>query len=332
VLPISSGDANVDLLGWALSPLPDGGLAISGGFLSSLTLLPDTAEEQSLLPNGTPAFSSFVLFLDETLAFERLLRLGAANEASSYRVVPAEGGGLFVTGDLSPSLTLGQATPVVLQDVDGGNAAFVARLDADDEPVWAVAFGGPGGDYARSVVEASDGSVVVGGYYGLYEANATMSVPGLDGVTLEGNEDADLFVASFAADGTPKWLKGVRSDGGDSVLTMNAFANGDVAVSGFVGGGFQPGDSGDATFSDGEVITLIDVGTFLVRYEGATGARVWTRVASPASSYGATVLADGGVVQCGDGIGGFSVFGAGEPNETVLPGDTIDGVVVKHAP
>lgn len=78
-----------------------------------------------------------------------------------------------------------------------------------------------------------------------------MSIPGLDGVTLEGDKHANLFVASFAADGTPKWLKGVRSDVGDSVLSVSAFANGDVAVSGLVGDG---GISSDVTFSRSESV------------------------------------------------------------------------------
>ena len=336
VLTIARGDFLTNILGWQLSARSSGGLIVSGRFGTSLTVLPGSAGETLLVPNPNgptaPDFTAFLLFLNASLDLDRVRTLGGPGESVNARAVESASGRLLLVGSFDPSFTLGHTATQVLVDDDGLGAAFVAKLDANDEPLWAISFGSAGGDYARNVVETADGGVVTTGFYGQGVSAATMHVPGLGGVVLPGavGNQFQLFVLALSSTGVPRWLRGFTAEGSATGWTVGALDNNDVVVSGTASFGSDILRQG--RFSDGEVVTLRDPTSLLVRYRGDDGSRVWTRLTGPAGGFGATVRPDGSVVQYGQYYWP-AMYAEGEPNQTEPPYlGLADGVVGLYAP
>jgi hypothetical protein len=152
---------------------------------------------------------------------------------------------------------------------------------------WARTFGSDRADHAAGVAVRADGSLVVAGY-----TDGT-----LPGATSSGA--SDLFVASFDADGQPRWTRQFGGRGADRATGVAVDAQGDAYVSGFTSNSLPPADSVGA--GDAFVAKVGSDGTLLwLRQFGTTGADYARSVAVDATG---------------------NVFVGGDTNGT-LPGNT----------
>jgi hypothetical protein len=100
----------------------------------------------------------------------------------------------------------------------GGSDYLMIRTDAAGNELWATALGGPGDEFALSVIETADGKFVVSGQ--------TSSVRGTD---------YDLSLVKTDPQGTLLWARsygGIRDEGGYSVLERSG---GGFIVAGYTG-------------------------------------------------------------------------------------------------
>jgi outer membrane protein assembly factor BamB len=340
-------NAVLDDMRFSLRPTADGGLVAGLYYGGTLTVLPDSADEATLLGVGdgpgdlSGPFDSVILWLDSDLGLERLLNVGAPGGTIIARAAPAADGGIGITGNLRGSVTFGTATPLTL--TAGGDPAwgdgFLVVLDAAGEPRWGFTFGAEGDDMARTLVQTSDGGWLMGGYFNYNDgeggSDPTLRVPGLTAtLTGDGESAGDLFALAVSPDGTPRWLWGATSPDLATAYHVAPLDDGGAVLVGAVIpfpiiSAFTPtrvrllGDDAD--------LELTGTSTVLTRLAN-DGSVVWRRVADRTFSMGAAVLPDGRVVEASAYVDG-GIFAEGEPGEvTLTPIAGWDAAVVLHAP
>jgi hypothetical protein len=86
----------------------------------------------------------------------------AANMDQDVRGLAADASGnVLVVGTLRDQATLGNITA----KVTGGDDAYVAKLDADLQPKWFLAYGDGSDQGADAVAVAGDGGIIVAGHF-----------------------------------------------------------------------------------------------------------------------------------------------------------------------
>lgn len=159
---------------------------------------------------------------------------------------------IFVVGAFLGTLDFGMgATLVSAGDYD----AYLAKLDANGNTLWAVRFGGTGPDRIESVALTAAGDPVVGGSYGANFSIGMTNFPWVGGI--------DGFVARFSgADGSLAW----RRTFGDAQNQRCA----SVAVAGMMDDVYCFGDfSGQITVGMQTLSTMGLEDLFAVRYTSA---------------------------------------------------------------
>lgn len=186
---------------------------------------------------------------------------------------------IFVVGAFLGTLDFGTSKPLVSA---GDYDAYVAKLDADGNPLWAMQLGGPGPDRIESVALTNAGDVVVGGSYG-----GTFNL-GMTNFPYAGGMDG--FVANFSGtDGSLVW----RRTFGDAQNQRCA----SVAVAGMMDDVFCFGDfSGQMTVG---MQTLTSAGLedlFAVRYTSAGVFFAVTQSGDPAGQTARSIVVNDSLI------------------------------------
>ena len=245
---------------------------------------------------------------------------GGTNNDRSKAIAVDTSGNSYVTGGFQGSATFGagEANETTLVST-GANDIVVAKYDGNGDLVWAKQAGGTSFDVGSDIaVDTSGNSYVTGSFlgsatFGAGEANETMlvSAGGLD-----------IFVAKYDSNGDLVWAK---QAGGTSFNEPGVGIAVDTSGNSYVTGRIQ----GSATFGAGEAneTTLVSAGgadIFVVKYDG-NGDLVWAKQAGGTSfniidaGLGIAVDTSGNSYVTGF-FDGSATFGAGEANETTLPG------------
>ncbi|APR88540.1 Hypothetical protein A7982_13889 [Minicystis rosea] len=200
----------------------------------------------------------FVAKLDPSGAHLWSKSFGGQGDQEVTGVAVDAAGEVMIVGHHSNGLDFGGTVGAIPNE--GGKDAFVAKLDASGEPVWAKALGDASEQRGFGIASDASGNILVtGGFQGTIDfGGGTVKSPANDGV----------FLAKLDASGNHVWSKVF---GGDETTIAHgrsvAFTgSGDVVVSGDVngvldfGGGPRPGYGG----------------LFVARLNGQ-GDHVWSR-------------------------------------------------------
>lgn len=152
------------------------------------------------------------------------VQFGGATGDIGRTVVPLPDGGLVVGGFFSSTVAFGSTTLTSA----GSDDAFVARLGATGEVLWAVGFGGASVDVVTEVAVDGSGAVTAVGYFG---GSITIG-----STTLTSAGSRDGFVARFDTNGNAEWALRFGGSSVDSALGVVAAPDGDVIVGGIVSG------------------------------------------------------------------------------------------------
>ncbi len=213
----------------------------------------------------------------------------------------------MIAGYFGPTLTFGTTLYA-----EGSTDYFLVKIGADGEPVWAKRFGSVSNESATFPVQIAvdaTGQIALAG-----AANGAIDFGGgpLDGAVKE--KDFDVVVARFDDQGNHVWSKRFGDSPRPQVATQVALdAGGDVVVAGW----FQ----GAVDFGGGPLPITLDTAQngFVARFEGQTGAHVWSQAVDAMGSTDVGSLAtdtNGDVLVAGtlDGavnVGGGTVTGTG---------------------
>ena len=148
----------------------------------------------------------------------------ARDEASSIATTSSN---IIMAGMFDGTLALGGAAPPLTSL--GSLDVYVARLDLEGEPEWAVRFGAAGEDRDPEVVVDAEGDIYVAGHFRDQVAFGS--------VNLISNGGADVFLARLrGTDGGVEWAISLGSSGDDGVLGIAVDAEGRLAFAGIAAG------------------------------------------------------------------------------------------------
>jgi PKD repeat protein len=221
-------------------------------------------------------------------------RFGGTMDDSGSAVAIDGSGAVLLTGYFRGTADFGggpMSVPFV-SDLD----AFVAKFDADGNPVWSKHFPNTGNDRAYGIATDPVGNVAVAGTF-----SNTIDLGG--GELTSANAMIDIFVVKLNAAGGYVWgrqigtagasegTNGVAMDGsGNVIITGNVIASVD-----FGGGSLAGGGSVDA---------------YVAKYAAQNGNHLWSRrVVGSGNDYGAAVAVDSaGNVAIAGSFNGSALF------------------------
>jgi hypothetical protein len=248
------------------------GLAVdAGGNVLATGLFQGPADFGKKDMASASGHDAFVVKLDATFSFVYAKRLGGLAEDQGAGIATDAQGNAYVTGtfNLSGDFNPGKRTATLTST--GSEDAFLVRLDAAGNFVYAKQFGGGQNDEGIALAVDRNGNVLVAGAFaGTVDFNPGAGVSNL---TSAGN--SDVFVAKLSAAGGFVWARRAGGALPDGVHTIRVNRAGDA----FVGGQFN----GTADFDPGAG-TFNLAGTpnvangFVWRLSAAAGSLVYARM------------------------------------------------------
>lgn len=214
-------------------------------------------------------------------------QVGTSQPDAATAVSADTDGNVFVAGFTRGSLEGGRGG----RDID----AFVAKYSAAGELLWSRQLGSSVGydEKASGVSADAEGNVIVAGH----------SFGGLEG---DNRGSADAFVAKLSADGELRWLRQRGATGYDAAEAASTDGEGNVYVSGHVGGVLPRGPS-----------VVLPGNPYVAKYSPA-GELLWELELEDAAAGSASR-----VTTDGEGrifIAGYTAASWGAPNQGLYDG------------
>ena len=208
-----TGSENTD----AIIATNDGGYVVAGYFNNSMTV-----GDTTLTSNGS--YDCFVVKYNSSNQVVSAISFGGSGSDGINEDELTSNNDYILTGYFKTSMTVGNTTLTSA----GGTAAFILRINSNNEIVSATGFGNSGSNYGRSVVETSDGGyILAASYSGSIElAGQTLTSNGSqDALFIKFNSNNKIeSVTNFGGTGTDYPVKIMNlSDG--RYVTVGLFTN-----------------------------------------------------------------------------------------------------------
>lgn len=185
------------------------------------------------------AIDAFVAKIDAdgTLAWSSYL--GGTRSDSGHGIVADDSDSVWVTGNTASS---NLASGGFDTSANGGDDAFVAKIDADGTLAWSSYLGGTHDDFGNGIAVDGDGNAWVTG-----QTSSTDLAGGGFDTTANGGDDA--FIAQINADGTLAWSSYVGGDGSDYGYGVAIDGNGDAWMTGSTDSSALASDGFDTSYN-----------------------------------------------------------------------------------
>jgi hypothetical protein len=115
----------------------------------------------------------------------------------------------------------------------GSEDAFVAKISADGEWVWAARAGASSSDSGSAVSVLTDGSAIVTGEF-RGTATFTPVTTGADPINLPSSGQSDVFVAKISATGEWVWAARAGGSSSDYGSAVSVLSDGSAIVTGYI--------------------------------------------------------------------------------------------------
>ncbi len=120
-----------------------------------------------------------------------------------------DSGNTYIVGEYYYSITFPTVpNPTVLNAVGGSDDIFLAKIDSNGVPIWAVSAGGTGTDGGRGIAIDPAGYIYICGSY-----NATATFGSLPPTPPANAGNASLFVAKYDRSGNALWVNTATNSG-----------------------------------------------------------------------------------------------------------------------
>ena len=147
-------------------------------------------------------------------------------------------GNVYTTGYFSGVADFDPGPGTFYLTADGGDA-YVSKLDADGNFVWALQFGGDQTNYGQAVNVDVSGNVYIAGYFG-----GTVDFdPGPAVFNITSNGQNDIFITKLDTNGNLLWAKNIGGTNSDLAYAAVLDVSGNICMTGvFIGSvDFDPG-------------------------------------------------------------------------------------------
>ncbi|MDH5466520.1 MAG: hypothetical protein OEY25_03790 [Candidatus Aminicenantes bacterium] len=206
---VSFGEGSNDI--WVLKLFSTGDIewqytygSISSDYASSIQ---QTSDGGYIVAGSSESFGDidsdfWILKLDSNGDIEWQYVYGAIQDDSFHSIQQTSDGGYIVAGD---TLSFG----------DGSDDIWVLKLFSTGEIEWQRAYGGDGGDYARSIQQTSDGGYVVAGYTSSF-----------------GMGSVDFWILKLNSSGEIEWQRAYGGSNGDYAQSIQQTSDGGYVIAG----------------------------------------------------------------------------------------------------
>jgi len=182
---------------------------------------------------------AFVQKLDASGNFLWVISFGGGGEdlVRSFNIDAS--GNVYTTGYFQGTVDFDPGAGIYNLTSAGQADAFVQKLDAAGNFVWAKSFGGAGGDRAYSIsIDASGNIYTTGWFYGTSDFD-----PGAGTYNLSSTGNLDVFIQKLDALGNFVWAKSFGGIGPEEGFSLSIDALGNVYTAGYFNGttDFDPG-------------------------------------------------------------------------------------------
>lgn len=212
-----------------------GNIYVTGTFNSTIDFDPGPA----IYP-VSPLSSTdiFVCKFNSEGNFIWMRRIGATNEEICESMCIDQAGNLYITGFFSGVSDFDPSAASYTMSASGYYDAFVCKLDANGNFLWARQINGPDNEYGYAVAADESGNIYFTGYF----SGTADFDPGAGTYTLTASGGNDVFICKLNNAGNFLWAKRIGqtgSNGGGAIVTLSS----GVAVSGWFNGfcDFDPG-------------------------------------------------------------------------------------------
>jgi uncharacterized delta-60 repeat protein len=220
------GGANHEF-GEDIAVAADGSVYTVGWFQGMVDFDPGPATFNLTSANTTDIF---IQKLDSSGNFVWARRLGS--ESSNYpghiALALTADGSVYTTGYFLGTADFDPGTAVFNLTSAGTGDIFVSKLDSSGNFVWACGMGGTGSDLSEDIAVASDGSVVVTGYY----SGTADFDPGPNAYNLTSAGNSDVFVAKLDSSGNFLWARSMGGSDVDSGTSLAVAGDGNIYITG----------------------------------------------------------------------------------------------------
>ncbi|RWX52047.1 Regulator of chromosome condensation (RCC1) repeat-containing protein, partial [Candidatus Electrothrix marina] len=175
-------------------------LYIGGSFNESLNLGSGTLSTTlNSIDNGDIFLTQYTL--DGTLMWAQ--QGSGEGNCMIFSIAPNNRGDVLVTGFYDETLTFSDSSPVTLTGGSGSNY-FIAKFTSEDGFVsWAQKANGTSSCMGRAITTDNTGQVYISGDFrqacDFYNGTSIFS-------SMTSDQDTDMFMAKYHADGTPEWI------------------------------------------------------------------------------------------------------------------------------
>ena len=194
--------------------------------------------------------------------------IGSSNSDKGYSIAVDASGNVYTAGIFKGTVDFDPGSGTTNLTSAGNDDAFISKLDASGNCIWAKSFGGTGVDLANSIfIDAIGNLYVTGAFQGTVDFDPGSSTNNLTSI---GSPDA--FIIKLSGSGNFIWAK---QFGGTIRATGNSIkvdATGSVYTTGFFEGtvDFDPG-SGTTNF------TSINIGDAFISKLDGSGNFIWAK-------------------------------------------------------
>jgi hypothetical protein len=197
--------------------------------------------------------------------FEWANQLGNPPNTTDTKTSLAHGqdGSFFLAGEFLDTVQFGNKIMVSA----GGTDIFLAKYDADGDPLWSNRIGAADFDFVRDIISDDEGNVIISGiFYGTTQI-------GQDQYTSYGSQD--IFLAKFDAAGAFLWSYRAGGAMADYITGLSLDADQNIVVAGYFYDGISFGDTLLPASSSSDI--------FVARFN-AGGELLWVNTAGGSSS------------------------------------------------
>ena len=206
--------------------------------------------------------------------------IGGNGGDNANSIIATSDGGFLIAGSSSSGISGDKS------EINKGNTDFwIVKMNNQGQKVWDKTLGGTGFDFAYSIIESSDGSIMIAGSSG--------SNPSGDKTEMKRGGD-DFWIIKLNSSGQKNWDKTIGGDNSDFASAIVESADGGFVIAGRSFSGIS-GEKSEANQSDFDYwVVKIDT----------SGNKIWDKtLGGNSTDYATSIITtqDGGFL-----IGGFS--------------------------
>jgi hypothetical protein len=227
---------------------------------------------------------SWVVKLTSTGAVSWSTAFGGNYHDRFESVVQTTDGGYVIAGETASSNLPNYHTAITGITFD----CFIVKINSTGGLVWQKLYGGAGGEFARSIIQTSDGGFAIAGYNGGNGGEVTGN---------KGFDDAWLVKLNIS--GNLLWQKSYGGSTNDDASSLVENADGTITLACTAGS------------TDGDITNFINLRDYwIVKANGSNGNIIWQKKYGGGNrddAYSIKATADGGYI-----VAGYATFDGGD--------------------